>query len=84
MSGIVIMQLVKPLFWVAINSVGFIILVYIYNTIDKTPAKKTSGDENHPKAKTILAQSLFGYFVIVLMLFLIQFTKEEIHYTVNL
>ena len=49
----------KPLFWVAVNLIGFIILVFMYNNRDKTYVKRNTG------------QKLFGHMLIVLMLFLI-------------
>jgi len=49
----------KPLFWVGVNLIGFMILVFMYNNIDKKRRKKTTG------------QKIFGYLQIVLMLYLI-------------
>ena len=49
----------KPLFWVAVNLIGFIILVFMHNNRDKTCVKKNVG------------QRLFGYMLVSLMLYLI-------------
>ena len=49
----------KAFFWVAINLIGFVILVFIYRNIDKTRDKKTFG------------QKLFACLQIMIMLYLI-------------
>jgi len=49
----------KSLFWVAVNLIGFVILVFMYNNRDKTCVKKNTG------------QKLFGYMLVVLMLYFI-------------
>jgi diguanylate cyclase (GGDEF)-like protein len=49
----------KPLFWVAINFIGFIILVFMYINTDKKHADKSPG------------RRLFGVLQLVIMLFLI-------------
>ena len=49
----------KPLVWVAVNFIGFVILVFMYYTTDKTKGKRTFG------------QRLFGYLQITIMLYLV-------------
>lgn len=49
----------KTLFWVAVNLIGFIILIYIYNNRDKTGAKINP------------CKKIFGYLQTILMLYLI-------------
>jgi len=49
----------KPLFWVALNFIGFVILIFIYINTDKTRLEKT------------LSLILFRFFQIIIMLYLV-------------
>jgi len=55
----------KPFFWVAVNLIGFIILLFMYFNIDKKRSKGKLSDTD------FFEQKMFGYFQLVIMLYLI-------------